>query len=65
MFVLIEIPEEEVPRKQDIITVDLHFIDGTVCESNYGYHVFLNDGFKIPEDITEEAKELGEKIGKE
>ena len=33
---VIKIPESEIPKRQDIIEIPLHFIDGTVCEAG-GY----------------------------
>lgn len=37
MQIVIEIPDNEIPTKQDIVTVDLHFIDGKVCECDYPF----------------------------
>ena len=37
MKIVIEIPDNEIPTKQDIVTVDLHFIDGKVCECDYPF----------------------------
>jgi len=39
MKIVIDIPNEEVPNKQEIIDVTLHFIDGEVCECTYPYIV--------------------------
>lgn len=39
MQIVIEIPNEEVPNKQEIMEIDLHFIDGEVCECTYPYIV--------------------------
>ncbi len=40
MKILIEIPDNEIPEKQDTIDISLHFVDGTVCEaSGYGFEV--------------------------
>lgn len=36
MHILIEIPESEIPKQQDIIEIPLHFIEGEVCEAG-GY----------------------------
>lgn len=33
MQILIEIPDSDIPKKQDIIEVPIHFIDGIVCEA--------------------------------
>ena len=38
MRLVIDIPESEIPKKQDIIEITLHFIDGKVCEAGgYGF----------------------------
>lgn len=37
MQVVIEIPEESIPQNQAILIVDLHFIDGQICECNYPF----------------------------
>lgn len=34
MNVLIQIPDTAVPKKQSFMSLDLHFIDGTVCEAS-------------------------------
>jgi hypothetical protein len=40
MQIVIEIPEFEIPKRQDIIEIPLHFIDGDVCEAGgYGFDV--------------------------
>ena len=39
MKLIIDIPDNEIPTKQDILSVDLHFIDGTVCECDYLFEV--------------------------
>lgn len=39
MKIVIDIPNEEVPTKQEIIDISLHFIAGEVCECTYPYIV--------------------------
>ena len=39
MQIVIDIPDEDVPNKQEIMEIDLHFIDGEVCECTYPYIV--------------------------
>ncbi len=39
MQIVIKIPNEEVPNNQEIIDINLHFIDGEVCECSYPYIV--------------------------
>ena len=43
MQIVIDIPDEEIPKTQEIIDIPLHFIDGKVCDAG-GY------GFKEVED---------------
>ena len=33
MRILLDIPDSNIPKKQEIITVPIHFIDGIVCEA--------------------------------
>ena len=35
MKILIDIPDNEVPKKQDIVTIKLHFDNGHVCKCDY------------------------------
>ena len=37
MQVVIDIPENEIPTKQDIISVAIHFMDGKIIECNYPF----------------------------
>jgi len=40
MQIIIEIPESDIPKQQNIIEIPLHFIDGKVCEAGgYGFDV--------------------------
>ncbi|HAH18427.1 MAG TPA: hypothetical protein DCL29_05400 [Eubacterium sp.] len=40
MRIILEIPDSDIPKKQEIITVPIHFIDGTVCEAGgFGFDV--------------------------
>ena len=54
MQVVIEIPEESIPQNQDILIVDLHFIDGQICECNYPFKEFpKNHGRLIDRDVMQ------------
>ena len=35
MKIIIDIPDEDIPKKQDVISIALHFIDGQLCECDY------------------------------
>lgn len=37
MKIVIDIPNEEVPDKQEIIDISLHFIDGKLCGCTYPF----------------------------
>ena len=41
MKILIDIPDSDVPKKQELISVDLHFIDGKVCECTYPFEELI------------------------
>ena len=42
MQIVIDIPNSDIPLKQDVITLDLHFIDGHICECTYPFKELLN-----------------------
>lgn len=37
MQIVIDIPDSNIPTKQEVVSVDLHFIDGKVCECTYPF----------------------------
>lgn len=39
MKITIDIPQEAIPDKQGIISVDIHFIDKQVCECTYPFEM--------------------------
>lgn len=45
MQIIIEIPDTEIPKQQDLLDISLHFIDGHVCSADgYGF-------FEIPTNL--------------
>ena len=42
MRVIIEIPDNEVPTRQEYIEIGLHFIDGHICECTYPFEELEN-----------------------
>lgn len=42
MKLLIYIPDDEIPKRQEIMSIDLHFIDGKVCECTYPFEEITN-----------------------
>lgn len=44
MQIVIEIPESDIPKQQDVIEIPLHFVNGKVCEAGgYDFDV-LSEG---------------------
>ena len=44
MKLIIDIPKECIPTRQNILNIPLHFIDGKVCEAGgYGFINLSND----------------------
>lgn len=39
MKITIDIPQADIPNKQGIIWVELHFINGQVCECDFPFEV--------------------------
>ena len=37
MQIVIDIPDELIPQKQEIESIDLHFIDGKLCACTYPF----------------------------
>lgn len=52
MQILLKIPNP--PKRQDIIDIPLHFINGTVCEAGgYGFQVLPPHGRLIDADVLQ------------
>ena len=39
MKIVIDIPDNEVPKRREIVEIGLQFIDGEVCECTYPFQV--------------------------
>ena len=64
MQIVIDIPSKEVPNKQEIIDINLHFIDGEVCECTYPYIVLPKEhGRLIDADEALKAMNTYDKFG--
>ena len=50
MKIIINIPDNEISKKQNILTVDLHFIDGKVCECTYPFQELKQDMISVRPD---------------
>lgn len=63
MQIVINIPNSDIPLKQDVITLDLHFIDGRICECTYPFkelpkgHGDIKDENEIIKRLEEKEKE--------
>ena len=54
MKLVIDINDKDIPQKQDIMDIRIHFIDGEVCECDYPFQKFE----KVLEDIKAEILSL-------
>lgn len=58
MQIVIDIPNNDIPSKQNVINLDLHFIDGHICECTYPFkelpkgHGRLIDIEKLKEEFA-------------
>ena len=64
MQIIIEIPESNIPKEQDIIEIPFHFMDGKVCEAGgYGFDILpkghgrLIDANALEDHLKEDADE--------
>ena len=59
MKIVIDIPENEVPKRREIVEIGLQFMDGEVCECTYPFQVLpKGHGRLIDADELEECKEI-------
>lgn len=60
MQIVIDIPNSDIPLKQNVITLDLHFIDGHICECTYPFkelvkgHGRLIDGDELVKHLRKD-----------
>ena len=65
MKIVIDIPDDEIPKKQEYMGIGLHFIDGTVCKCTYPFSVLpkghgdLIDRNKLEKDTEWDEYEDG------
>ena len=56
MQIVIDIPKECIPTRQDVIDIQLHFVDGKVVEaSGYGFAVLPKHGRLIDADNVDDV----------
>ncbi len=59
MQIVIDIPNSDIPLKQNVIILDLHFIDGHICECTHPFkelpkkHGRLIDADALFQDLRE------------
>lgn len=57
MQIVIDIPKECIPTRQDVMYIQLHFVDGKVVEaSGYGFAVLPKHGRLIDADELNEQE---------
>lgn len=66
MQIVINIPNSDIPPKQNVITLDLHFIDGHICECTYPFKELpKGHGRLIDVDVFLKAFDGAKKLGTE
>ena len=63
MKILIDIPNREVPKHQDIMDIHISFIDGKVSECNYPFEILQAD--KTDRSFIEMTLEALEALNRE
>lgn len=59
MKLLIEIPDTDIPKRQDILSIDLSFVDGQVGQCTYPFEVLKQDPIEMLQEIADEIAEQG------
>ena len=59
MKIMIEIPDIDIPKRQDILSVDLCFVDGQVGQCTYPFEVLKQDPIEMLQEIADEIAEQG------
>ena len=47
MKLIIYIPDNEIPNRQEIMSINLHFLEGSVCECDYPFEEIKKGEWKI------------------
>lgn len=62
--IIIDIPDNEVPKRREIVEIGLQFMDGEVCECTYPFQVLpKGHGRLIDADETLKAMNTWDKFG--
>ena len=56
MKLLIDIPDTDIPKRQDILSVDLSFVGGQVGQCTYPFEVLKQEPIEVLQEICEEIK---------
>ena len=56
MKIVIDIDDNETPKRQEIVSVNIHFIDGKVCSCDYPFQLLSEVLDSIKGEIVDRAK---------
>ena len=58
MLVLIDIPDKDIPKRQDMLEIDIMFIDGHISQCTYPFEVLKREPIEVLQEIREEIKDI-------
>ena len=62
MKLIIEIPDTDIPKRQDILSVDLCFVGGQVGQCTYPFEVLKQEPIEMLQEIRHEIENNMESI---
>ena len=58
MTLLIDIPDTDIPKRQDMLEIDIMFIDGHISQCTYPFEVLKREPIEVLQEIREEIKDI-------
>lgn len=58
MKLIINIPDTDIPKRQDILSIDLCFVGGQVGQCTYPFEVLKQEPIEVLQEIREEIKDI-------
>jgi hypothetical protein len=59
---MIEIPDKDIPERQDIISVDLCFVGRKVGQCTYPFEILTQEPIEVLQEIRQEIEEKERRI---
>lgn len=57
MKLIIDIPDTDIPKRQDMLEIDIMFIDGHISQCTYPCNILYKDPVKALENIKNNIRE--------